>query len=78
MISCMPRLYSAKDVIKTLKRAGFSKVSQKGSHIKMGGIFRGKLQTVIIPNYRQIAFGTFQSILKQASMTMEEFKAFLR
>jgi predicted RNA binding protein YcfA (HicA-like mRNA interferase family) len=74
----MPKLYSAKEIIKALKRAGFEKVSQKGSHIKMRGLWRGKLQTVIIPNHRQIAFGTFQSILSQASMTLEEFKAFLR
>lgn len=74
----MPKLYSAKETIKALKRAGFSKVSQKGSHIKMRGIWRGKLQTVIIPNHKQIAFGTFQSILNQASMTIEELKGYLR
>jgi predicted RNA binding protein YcfA (HicA-like mRNA interferase family) len=74
----MPKLYSAREIIKALKRAGFTKVSQKGSHIKMRGVGRGKSKTVIIPDHRQIAFGTFQSILNQASMTMDEFKTFLR
>lgn len=74
----MPKLYSAKEVIKALKRAGFQKVSQKGSHIKMRGFWREKLQTVIVPNHKQIAFGTFKSILNQASMTTEELKSFLR
>lgn len=74
----MPKLYSAKEVIKALKRAGFYKVSQKGSHVKMRGIKGDKLQTVIVPNHKQIAFGTFQSILRQASITLNEFKSFLR
>jgi predicted RNA binding protein YcfA (HicA-like mRNA interferase family) len=74
----MPKLYSAKEVVRALKRAGFNKVSQRGSHIKMRGIWRRKLQTVIIPNHKQIAFGTFQSILNQASMMLEELKTFLR
>jgi predicted RNA binding protein YcfA (HicA-like mRNA interferase family) len=74
----MPKLYSAKEIIKAMRRAGFEKVSQKGSHIKMRGIWRERLQTVIVPSHKQIAFGTFQSILNQSSMTLEEFKTYLR
>lgn len=71
----MPRLYSSKEVLKSLKKLGFYQISQKGSHIKLRGIWKGKLQTVIVPNHKQIAFGTFQSILSQASVTLEEFKS---
>ncbi|NCN06903.1 MAG: type II toxin-antitoxin system HicA family toxin [Candidatus Pacebacteria bacterium] len=39
------------------------KVSQKGSHIKLRGVRDGKLQTVIVPNHKQIAAGTLSSIL---------------
>lgn len=74
----MPKLYSARDVIKALKRAGFVKVSQKGSHIKFRGVWNGKLQTVIVPDHKQIAFGTFRSILSQASMTENEFQNYLK
>ena len=66
----------SQDVTKVLKRAGFSQVSQKGSHIKYRGFYRGKLQTVIVPNHKEIAKGTFNSILTQASMTLEEFKGY--
>jgi len=31
----MPKLYSARIIIATLEKAGFSIVSQKGSHIKL-------------------------------------------
>ena len=44
----------------------------------MRGLWKGKLQTVIIPNHKEVAFGAFQSILNQASMTLEEFKGFLK
>ncbi len=74
----MPKLYSAKEVLKVFKRVGFYKVSQKGSHIKLRGFWRGKIQTVVVPNHKEIAFGTFQSILNQASMTIEEFKSFVK
>lgn len=73
----MPKLYTNKQVLKALKKAGFVKVSQKGSHIKMKGFWDDKLQTVIVPNHKQIAKGTFASILGQASMSKEEFEQFI-
>jgi len=74
----MPRFYSGKQIVKVLKRAGFYVVSQKGSHLKMRGIYKGKLQTVIIPMHKEVALGTFRSILKQADMNSEEFESFRR
>lgn len=74
----MPKLYSAKEVIKTLQRAGFEIISQRGSHIKMRGIRGGKIQTVIIPNYKEIPQGTFSSILNQANLTRAEFDSYSR
>ena len=74
----MPRLYSSKDAVKAFKKAGFNKISQKGSHLKMRGIWNGKLETIIIPMHKQIAFGTFQSILNQSGMSKTEFERFLK
>ena len=73
----MPKLYSAEKTIKAFQRAGFVIVSQKGSHIKLRGLRNGKLQTIIVPNHKEIARGTFTSILEQAGMTSQEFDAFL-
>jgi len=73
----MPKLYSARQIIQTLKRAGFETVSQKGSHIKMRGIRERKLQTVIVPYHKEVAQGTFSSILIQANMTRKEFESYL-
>lgn len=73
----MPRRYSAKEVLKAMRTFGFAKVSQKGSHIKLRGIRDGKLQTVIVPNHKQIAVGTFSSILNQAAISKSEFESVL-
>lgn len=74
----MPRLYSGQKIIKALIRAGFYVVSTRGSHVKLRGIRFGKLQTVIVPKHKEVARGTLQSILKQASMEFEELKKHLR
>lgn len=73
----MPKLYPARSVIKALGKAGFIVVSQKGSHIKLKGIRNGKMCIVIVPNHREIAQGTFISILKQADMTKIEFESYV-
>ncbi|MDO8610359.1 MAG: type II toxin-antitoxin system HicA family toxin [bacterium] len=73
----MPKLFSARQVIKALGRAGFVVVSQKGSHIKLKGINQGKICTVIIPNHKEIARGTFISILKQAEMSQLELEKYV-
>lgn len=72
----MPKLYSGREVVKILRKAGFEIVSQKGSHIKLRGIISGKLQTVIVPDHKEIAKGTFTSIIAQANLTKQEFESF--
>lgn len=68
----MPKLYSGREVVARLKRLGFVKISQVGSHIKMRGIRDGKLQTAIVPNHKEIALGTLGSVLKQANITKKD------
>jgi predicted RNA binding protein YcfA (HicA-like mRNA interferase family) len=70
----MPKLYSSSGIIKVLQKRGFVYVSQKGSHAK----FRktgSPILTVIVPaGKKEIPFGTFKSILRQANLTEDEFK----
>ena len=73
----MPKLYSAREIVNALRRAGFETVSQKGSHIKLRGIIDGKLQTAIVPDHKEVATGTFKSILVQANLTKSEFESHL-
>ncbi|OGH07779.1 MAG: hypothetical protein A2W22_01015 [Candidatus Levybacteria bacterium RBG_16_35_11] len=74
----MSKLYSGQKIIKALTRAGFYIVSTKGSHVKLRGIRFGKLQTVIVPKHREVAHGTLQSILKQASIGFEDLQKLIK
>ena len=67
----MPKLPSSKEIIRVLKRNGFSFVSQKGSHKK----FKKEKRIVIVPDpKKEIPMGTFASIIRQSGINKEEFK----
>ena len=53
-------------------------ISQKGSHIKLYKKQGLKGLTVIVPNHKEIAIGTFSSILRQADMTRKELEGFIK
>lgn len=73
----MPKLFAAREVLAALLRYGFVLVSQEGSHIKLRGNRNNELRTVIVPNHKELALGTFRSILRQAGMTKKEFEEYL-
>lgn len=74
----MPKTYQARIILKALQKAGFIISGQKGSHIKLTQSTQNKTLIVIVPNHKEIAFGTFQSILKQANMTKEDFERLVK
>jgi predicted RNA binding protein YcfA (HicA-like mRNA interferase family) len=71
----MSNLYSSKQIQKVLEKLSFIFVTQKGSHAK----FRNdKGNSVIVPmGKKEIPIGTFKSILRQADLSLEEFKKHL-
>ena len=74
----MPKLYAAREILSALQRAGFLIVSQKGSHIKLTKNKKDRVYIVIVPYHKEVAIGTFNSILKQAGITRKEFNTFLK
>lgn len=64
-----------KKIIKILKKFGFEKVSQRGSHVKYKNFNTGK--SYIIPMHNEIASGTLKSILEQANIEIQEFSKYL-
>ncbi|WP_334075560.1 RHS repeat-associated core domain-containing protein [Paenibacillus sp. A14] len=56
---------SGKDVVKFLKKDGFSEVSQKGSHVKLNGP-NGEVVIVPVHGGKDLPIGTLNSIRKQA------------
>ena len=67
----LPRV-SGEEVIRVLQRAGFVPVSQRGSHRKLRHA-DGRL--AIVPVHRELATGTFASILRQAGLSPDDFEA---
>ena len=66
--------YSAREVLATPRRAGFDEVRQSGSH-KVLRHPDGR-QTYVAMHTGDIPEGTFRKILKQAGISLEQFKDF--
>jgi len=70
----MPKLYSSSEIIKVLQKKGFIYVSQKGSHVKFRKTSNPTLVVIVPASRKEIPFGTFRSILRQANLTENDFK----
>jgi predicted RNA binding protein YcfA (HicA-like mRNA interferase family) len=70
----MPKLYSSSKIIKVLHKKGFVYISQKGSYTKFRKTGSQTLTVIVPVNKKEIPFGTFKSILRQANLTEDEFR----
>lgn len=70
----MPKLYSSSEIIKVLYKKGFVCISQKGSHTKFRKTGNPTLTVIVPADKKEIPFGTFKSILRQANLTEDNFK----
>jgi len=74
-LSELPRI-SGREVVAALLKIGYAKDRQKGSHI----VLRQKAyphRRIVVPDHREIAKGTLRKIIRQAGLTVEEFKKLL-
>ena len=75
LLSKIP-LLSADEIIKILAHFGYKPIRQTGSHIHLLNNENRRLVTV--PNHKEIAVGTFLSILKQANVERDDFLHYLQ
>jgi len=70
---------SSKELIKTLRRAGFEDAPKrgKGSHKALVKSAPGITRLVVVPDRKTIPKGTLRAILEQAGLSKEEFFSFL-
>lgn len=72
-MSKVPRNLSGNKIKKTLvSKFGFKEKSQKGDHLKLISN-SNPVRIVIVPLHKQVKVGTFQSILRQADISLEDF-----
>jgi predicted RNA binding protein YcfA (HicA-like mRNA interferase family) len=69
----LPRDVSGGEAVRALRRLGFVIIRQEGSHIRMGK----DAVRITVPNHQTILPGTLKSILRQASVSVQEFVAAL-
>lgn len=70
----MPKPYPLRLVLSVLASKGFFFISQIGSHAKYRKHVDGQTLTVIVPvGSKEILYGTFRSILRQARLRKEDF-----
>jgi predicted RNA binding protein YcfA (HicA-like mRNA interferase family) len=67
-------LVSGVAAVQALERAGFARVSTRGSHQKLRN---RDGRVVIVPVHRELKRGTLASILRQAGLSADDFKALL-
>ncbi|MCK4353143.1 type II toxin-antitoxin system HicA family toxin [candidate division WOR-3 bacterium] len=73
-------IVSSKDIIRVLKRAGFSYAPKrgKGSHLAFYKEEKDEKCLVIVPKRKEIPKGTLLAILEQAGLTREQFLSLLK
>jgi predicted RNA binding protein YcfA (HicA-like mRNA interferase family) len=71
----MPRLprVSGAEVIRALERLGFNQVRQRGSHVVLKRTDAKGAVGCVVPMHAELATGTLRGILKQATVSVEEF-----
>ena len=71
----MPKLptVSGERVIRALKRAGFTELRQKGSHVSLEKRVADQLFKTVAPMHSELSKGTLSDILKQCGLKLDEF-----
>ncbi len=68
---------TAKELVRALKRAGFIKDRQRGSHLTLISSTTDKTVTIPVHTGVDIGKGLLKKIIKDAGLTIEEFKNLL-
>lgn len=74
-MSHLPRV-SGRDVVKALGKVGYDTDRQRGSHI----VLRQNVaphRRLTVPDHAEVAKGTLRAIIRQAGLSVEEFKNLL-
>lgn len=71
----MPKLPSVSGdrVIRALKRAGFTELRQKGSHVSLEKRVGEQVFKTVVPMHSELSKGTLSDILKQCGLKLNEF-----
>lgn len=66
-------ILSGKELCKILKKIGYEKDHQTGSHIILRNLMP-PYRRLTVPDHREIARGTLRSIIRESGLNIDEFK----
>lgn len=74
-MAALPRV-SGREAVAAFERAGFVVRRRRASHIVLTKA--GVLQTLSVPDHRELHAGTLRALLRKAGLTVDQFVALLR
>jgi predicted RNA binding protein YcfA (HicA-like mRNA interferase family) len=79
LLTEMPRLPSVSGarVVRARKRAGFTALRQKGSHVSLEKRAGEQVFKTVVPLHSGLANGTLSDILKKSAIKLEEYRELL-
>ena len=74
-MSVLPRI-SGREVAAALAKIGYQMDRQKGSHMVLR-MAAPPHRRIVVPDHREVAKGTLRAILRQAGISVDEFRDLL-
>jgi predicted RNA binding protein YcfA (HicA-like mRNA interferase family) len=74
-VSGLPRV-SGREVVRALRKSGYERDRQRGSHVVLRQTAPPH-RRITVPDHKEVAKGTLRAIIRQAGLTVDEFKALL-
>ena len=71
----LPRI-SGREIVKALVKVGYEQDRQRGSHIILRQIVAPH-RRIVVPDHSEVAKGTLRAIIRQAGLTVDEFRSLL-
>lgn len=75
-MSILPRV-SGREVIHALRKLGYETDRQRGSHVVLRQSIE-PFRRLVVPDHDEVAKGTMRAIIREAGLTVDEFRALLK
>jgi predicted RNA binding protein YcfA (HicA-like mRNA interferase family) len=74
-VSSIPRI-SGRDAVKAFGKLGYAIDRQRGSHIVLRQPHLPN-RRLVVPDHKELSVGTLRSLIREAGLTVDEFKNLL-
>jgi predicted RNA binding protein YcfA (HicA-like mRNA interferase family) len=68
---------SGRQAVAALERFGYIAVRQRGSHVRMRHPSEAARQPVTVPDHKELKTGMLRAIIRDAGLSVDQFRALL-